>query len=218
MFIKAILIGFLLAKVLIALFQLISTSLYVHVIQSPINLSSNWVVLLTDLNLSRTDMFLSQVHVVTCKVSIIFRMVWIFGSIMLFGLLHCWCQCCCYLWRVFPVYLQLVIKYFNICYLNWSSHKRYIYTINSPTIEVTLIQKFLDVVNHLLSTNIFLQFLLGSIATMFWRNTLCMTFIPIIAFSLNIWKSVEYLLLSMYEIAKCFSYIIVRKLFFMIFT
>ena len=41
MFIKTILLAFLLAKMLITLSQLISTSLYAHIIQSPVSLSSN---------------------------------------------------------------------------------------------------------------------------------------------------------------------------------
>ena len=83
MFIKAILLRFLLVKVLITLSQLISKSLYAHIIQSSVSLSSNWAVLLKDLTLFSTDMFLPQVHMVTGKVSIILRIVWIFGNIML---------------------------------------------------------------------------------------------------------------------------------------
>ena len=84
MFIKAILLGLLFTKVLITLSQLIYTSPYAHIIQRPGSLSSNCVVLLKDLTLFSTDMLLSQVHVVTGKVSIILRILCIFGNIMLF--------------------------------------------------------------------------------------------------------------------------------------
>ena len=182
MFIKAILLGFLLTKVLITLCQLISTSLYAHIIQSPVSLSSNWVVLLKDLTLFSTHMLLSQVHVVTGKVSIILRIVWISGNIMLYVFFTADVNAAATTGEFFPVYLLLIIKIFNICYWNWSGHKRKVYLNNKLT-------------NHWSNTdsnvpgcgNDFSKYwnsfaiLLGSIVTMFWRNTLGMTFILVIA-------------------------------------
>ena len=182
MFIKAILLGFLLAKVLIPLSQLISTSLYAHIIQSLVSLSSNRVVLLKDLTLFSTDMLLSQVHVVTGKVSIILRIVWILGDIMFLSssLLMSMLLLCL---KSFSSISTNVYQKFNICHLNWRNQKK-VYLNNKLTNHWCNSDSKVPGCGKSSSKywNSFAIFL-GSIVTMFWRNTLGMTFIPIIAFS-----------------------------------